>query len=131
MDKGLMIKQFMDKTGMSRIDTIYHLSHMKVMDLSQEVVNGKPKESAVEFMFGFLHNMASDYEMINVERKPVFEFMMDIVLNNTQTIRSSQSQVSWIKRKMGVDRLVKLSMSILAGVTNKVQAQVNNLTESY
>jgi hypothetical protein len=128
MDNNLMMKQFMNETGMSRMDAVYYLSHKKVMDLGQEVLNGRSEEGAVEFMFGFLHNMASNYEITNIERGPIFEFMMDVVLNNIKTIKSSQSQVSWIKRKMGVDRLVKSSMSILTGVTNKVQVQVNDIT---
>jgi len=127
MDKSSVMKQFMNETGMSRMDAVYYLSHKQVMDLAQEVLNGRSEEDAVKFMFGFLHNMSSDYEISNIEREPIFEFMTDVVLNNIKTIKSFQSKISWIKRKMGVDRLVESSMSILAGVTNKVQVQVNDI----
>ena len=128
MDKSATMEEFMNETGLSRMDAVCTISHNLVMDLGQEIIDGRSTQDAVEFMFDTLYNMASDYEIANIEREPIFEFMMDIVLDNTRTIKSRQSQVSWVKRKMGVDRLIKSSMSVLAGVTNKVKIQVDKIT---
>jgi glutathione peroxidase-family protein len=125
------MKEFMGETGLSRMDATYFISHKLAMDLGQEIIDGRSVQDATEFMFGTLYNMASDFEVTNVERRPIFEFMMDVVLDNIRTIKSRQSQVSWLRRKMGVDRLIKSSILVLVGVTNKVKTQSDNITSAF
>lgn len=130
MDKKSLMEASMKETGLSRIDTVFLMSHQKVMGLGQEIVSGRSTQDAVEFMFDTLYNMASDYDTINIDREPIFVFMAGIVLNNAKTIKATHSQMSWIKRKMGVDRLVKSSMLVLTGVSKKIQIQVNEIRGS-